>query len=173
MESRIEVLISEEDVRSRIKEIADAISQKYEGEDLLLVGILTGSVFFLTQLAQDISIPVELDFMAASSYGSGTTSSGRVLVKKDLDRSIEGRNVLIVEDIVDTGQTLHLLLDMLSQKNPKSLEVATLLDKPERRRVYMKADYIGFQIPDEFVVGWGMDYDQKYRDLPFIGVINE
>ena len=171
MNDKIEVLIPEEDVRARIKEIAAAISEKYEDEDVLLVGILSGSVFFLTQLAQDMTIPVELDFMAASSYGSGTTSSGKVLVKKDLDRSIEGRNVIVVEDIIDTGMTLHLLLDMLRKKKPKSLEVAALLDKPERRRVYMKADYTGFQIPDEFVVGWGLDYDQKYRDLTFIGII--
>ena len=173
MNDKIEVLIPEEDVRARIKEMADSLSEKYEGEDVLLVGILSGSVFFLTQLAQDMTIPVELDFMAASSYGSGTTSSGKVLVKKDLDRSIEGRNVIVVEDIIDTGMTLHLLLDMLRKKNPKNLEVAALLDKPERRRVYMKADYIGFQIPDEFVVGWGLDYDQKYRDLTFIGIITE
>lgn len=171
MNDKIEVLIPEEDVRARIKEIAAAISEKYEDEDVLLVGILSGSVFFMTQLAQDLTIPVELDFMAASSYGSGTTSSGKVLVKKDLDRSIEGRNVIVVEDIIDTGMTLHLLLDMLRKKKPKSLEVAALLDKPERRRVYMKADYTGFQIPDEFVVGWGLDYDQKYRDLTFIGII--
>ena len=171
MNDKIEVLIPEEDVRARIKEIAAAISEKYEDEDVLLVGILSGSVFFMTQLAQDMTIPVELDFMAASSYGSGTTSSGKVLVKKDLDRSIEGRNVIVVEDIIDTGMTLHLLLDMLRKKKPKSLEVAALLDKPERRRVYMKADYTGFQIPDEFVVGWGLDYDQKYRDLTFIGII--
>ena len=173
MEDRIEVLIPEEDVRARIAEIARVLSEKYAGEDVVLIGILSGSVFFLTELAQNMTIPVELDFMSASSYGSGTTSSGKVLVKKDLDRSIEGRNVIVVEDIVDTGRTLHLLLDMLMQKKPKSLEVCALLDKPERRVVYMKADYVGFQIPDVFVVGWGLDYDQKYRDLPFIGIVNE
>ena len=173
MERKIEVLISEEDVRARIREIAAVLSEKYEGEEVILVGILSGSVFFLTELAMSMTIPVELDFMAASSYGSGTISSGKVLVKKDLDRSIDGRNVIIVEDIIDTGQTLHLLLKMLRKKNPKKLEVAALLDKPERRKVEMKADYVGFEIPDEFVVGWGLDYDQKYRDLPFIGVIKE
>lgn len=173
MEDKIEVLISEEDVRARIAEIAQVLSEKYAGEDVVLVGILSGSVFFLTELAQRMTIPVELDFMAASSYGSGKTSSGKVLVKKDLDRSIEGRNVIVVEDIVDTGRTLHLLLDMLMQKKPKSLEVCALLDKPERRTVYMKADYVGFQIPDVFVVGWGLDYDQRYRDLPFIGIVND
>lgn len=172
MEGKIEVLIPEDDVRARIREIADAISEKYADGDVLLVGILSGSVFFLTELAMKMSVPVEVDFMTASSYGSGTTSSGSVLIKKDLDRSIEGRNVIIVEDIIDTGQTLNLLTKMLKKRNPKTLEVAALLDKPERRKVRMKGDYIGFQIPDEFVVGWGLDYDQKYRDLPFIGIIS-
>ena len=173
MNFSIEVLIPEQDVRDRIQEMADALSEKYAGEEVLLVGILNGSVFFLTELAQKMSIPVEIDFMAASSYGSGTESSGRVLITKDLERSIKGVHVVIVEDIVDTGQTLHLLTEMLMERHPATLEVAVLLDKPERRKVCMDADFIGFEIPDAFVVGWGLDYDQKYRDLPYIGVIKE
>ena len=170
--SSIEVLISEEDVRKRIKEMADTISEKYKDTSVLLIGILNGSVFFLSDLAQKMSIPVEIDFMAASSY-VGTDSTGKVLITKDLERSIKGKHVIIVEDIVDTGQTLHLLCDLLKAKNPLSLEIAALLDKPERRKVCCDADYIGFQIPDKFVVGWGMDYNQKYRDLPFVGVLND
>ena len=173
METKIEVLIPEEDIRARSKELADEISEKYKDEPVLLVGILNGSVFFLADLAQKMSIPVEIDFMAASSYGSGKESSGRVLITKDLARSIEGDHVIIVEDIVDTGQTLHLLTEMLLERNPASLELAVLLDKPSRRKVCLDADYIGFQIPDAFVVGWGLDYDQKYRDLPYIGVIKD
>lgn len=173
MNTKIEVLIPEEDIRKRISELAAELSEKYKGEDVLLVGILTGSVFFLAELAQKMTIPVEIDFMAASSYGSGTESSGRVLITKDLARSIEGDHVIIVEDIVDTGQTLHLLTEMLIERNPASLELAVLLNKPSRRKVCLDADYVGFDIPDAFVVGWGLDYDQKYRDLPYIGVIKE
>ena len=173
MSVKIEVLIPEQDVRDRIKEMADALSEKYAGEEVLLVGILNGSVFFLTELAQKMSIPVKIDFMAASSYGSGTESSGRVLVTKDLERSVKGSHVIIVEDIVDTGQTLHLLSEMIMEREPASFELAVLLDKPARRKVCLDADYIGFEIPDAFVVGWGLDYDQKYRDLPYIGVVTE
>lgn len=173
MSTKIEVLIPEEDIRKRISEIAEELSEKYKGEEVLLVGILNGSVFFLADLAQKMTIPVEIDFMAASSYGSGTESSGRVLITKDLARSIEGDHVIIVEDIVDTGQTLHLLTEMLMERNPASLELAVLLNKPSRRKVCLDADYVGFDIPDAFVVGWGLDYDQKYRDLPYIGVIKE
>ena len=173
MSVSIEVLIPEQDVRDRVREMAEALSTKYAGEEVLLIGILNGSVFFLTELAQKMSIPVEIDFMAASSYGSGTESSGRVLVTKDVERSITGRHVVVVEDIVDTGQTLHLLTEMLMEKKPASLELAVLLDKPARRKVCMDADYVGFEIPDVFVVGWGLDYDQKYRDLPYVGIIKE
>ena len=168
----IEVLISEEDIRARIREMADAISEKYQGQSVVLIGILTGSVFFLTELAQKMTVPVEIDFMSASSY-VGTDSTGKVLITKDLERSIKGKHVIIVEDIVDTGQTLHLLCDLLKAKNPESLEIAALLDKPERRKVCCDADYIGFQIPDKFVVGWGMDYNQNYRELPYVGVLTE
>lgn len=170
--NKFEVLIPEEEIRARIRQMADEISEKYRDEEVLLIGILNGSAFFMTALAQQMSIPLELDFMAASSY-VGKDSTGKVLITKDLDRSIEGRHVIIVEDIVDTGQTLHLLREMLMERRPSSLEVVTLLDKPERRKVDFEADIIGFRIPDRFVVGWGMDYNQKYRELPFIGVINE
>ena len=168
----IEVLIPEDEVRSRIKELADEISERYREDEVILIGILNGSVFFMTALAQLMSIPIEIDFMAASSY-VGTDSTGKVLITKDLARSIEDKHVLIVEDIVDTGQTLHLLREMLQKRNPRTLEVVTLLDKPERRKVDFEADLIGFSIPDKFVVGWGMDYNQKYRELPYIGIINE
>ena len=168
----IDVLISEEKVRSRIREMADEISRDYEGQSVVLLGILNGSVFFLTELAQHMSVPVELDFMAASSY-VGTDSTGKVLITKDLSRSIEGKNVLIVEDIIDTGQTLHLLYGLLQEKSPASLKIAALLDKPDRRKVCCDADYLGFSIPDEFVIGWGLDYNQKYRELPFIGIYRE
>lgn len=170
--SKIDVLIPEEDVRARIREIADEISEKYKGREVIFIGILNGSVFFLTALAQDMSIPIEIDFMAASSY-VGTDSTGKVLITKDLARSIEGKHILIIEDIVDTGQTLHLLKEMLEKRHPASLDIVTLLDKPERRKVEFQADIIGFSIPDRFVVGWGMDYNQKYRELPYIGIINE
>ena len=164
MNDKIEVLITEEDVRTRIREMAAMLSEKYEGEEVLLIGILNGSVFFMTELAQQMSIPVEIDFMAASSYGAGTESSGNVLITKDLERSLDGKH---------TGRTLHLLKDLIQMKSPLSVEVAVLLDKPSRRKVSCDADYVGFQIPDEFVVGWGLDYDQKYRDLTFIGIIKQ
>ncbi|MBQ9031080.1 MAG: hypoxanthine phosphoribosyltransferase [Parasporobacterium sp.] len=170
--SSIEVLIPEEQIRGRIREMAEELSEKYKGQEVVLIGILNGSVFFMTALAQLMTVPIEIDFMAASSY-VGTDSTGKVLITKDLARSIEGRNVLIVEDIVDTGQTLHLLKEMLEQRNPAGIEIVTLLDKPERRKVEFEADIIGFRIPDKFVVGWGMDYNQKYRELPYIGVITE
>jgi len=173
MSSEIQVLIREEDVRARISEMAKAISAHYEGEELLLIGILNGSVFFLTDLAQKLTVPAEIDFMAASSYGSGTESSGNVVVTKDLDRDVKGKHILVVEDIIDTGRTLKVLTKMLLEMEPLSLEVATLLDKPDRRVVDFEADYVGFKIPDVFVVGWGLDFDQRYRDLSFVGVIKE
>ena len=170
--NKIDVLIPEEDVRNRIQEMAAEISEKYKDREVIFIGILNGSVFFLTALAQLMTIPIEIDFIAASSY-VGTDSTGKVLITKDLARSIEGKHILIIEDIVDTGQTLHLLKEMLETKEPASLKVVTLLDKPDRRKVEFEADIIGFRIPDRFVIGWGMDYDQKYRELPYIGVINE
>lgn len=170
--SSFEVLITEEEVKARIKEMAEMFSEKYKDGNVVLVGILNGSVFFLSEFAQRMTIPVEIDFMAASSY-VGTDSTGKVLITKDLSRSIENRNVIIIEDIVDTGRTLKLLCELLNEKKPASLEVVTLLDKPDRRKVGFKADYIGFEIPDKFVIGWGMDYNQKYRNLPYIGVYRD
>lgn len=173
MDGKVEVLIPEEDVRTRIREMADVISAKYRNGNLILIGVLSGAVYFLTELAQNLTVPVEIDFMAASSYGNATESSGKVLIKKDLDRSITGKNVVIVEDIVDTGRTLHLLTEMLKARKPESIEIAVLLDKPDRRKVCADADYVGFEIPDEFVIGWGLDYEQKFRDLPFIGILKK
>lgn len=171
--SRLEVLITENDIRTRIREMADVITEKYAGEEVLLLGILNGSAFFMTELARLLGCPVEIDFMAASSYGGGTQSSGHVIVTKDLERPVEGRHVIVVEDIIDTGRTIKLMTDMLLEKKPASLEVAALLDKPDRRIMDFQAEYVGFEIPDVFVVGWGLDIDQKYRDLAFIGVIEE
>lgn len=168
----MEILLTEAEVKGRIKEMAEAYSEKYKDGNVVLIGILNGSVFFLSEFAQHMTIPVEIDFMAASSY-VGTDSTGKVLITKDLQRSIEGKNVIIIEDIVDTGRTLMLLCNLLKAKNPASLEVVTLLDKPDRRKVGFISDCVGFEIPDKFVIGWGMDYNQKYRNLPYIGVLGD
>jgi hypoxanthine phosphoribosyltransferase len=171
MSERVRELISEADVNARIAELGAQISADYAGESVFLLCILKGGVFFTTELAKRITVPVSLDFMSVSSYGAGTESSGVVRIIKDLDSSIEGKNVLVVEDIIDTGRTLSYLLENLKQRGPKSLKLCALLDKPERRVSDVEVDYKGFQIPDEFVVGYGMDYDQKYRNLPYIGVV--
>lgn len=171
MADKIRVMISEEDVDAKIAEIGKQISEDYAGEEVHLVCILKGSVFFTCELAKRITIPVSLDFMSVSSYGDGTSSSGIVKLAKDLDETIEGKNVIVIEDIIDSGRTLHYLLDVLRKRNPKSMKLCTLLDKPERRVVDVKVDYTGFAIPDEFVVGYGLDYAQKYRNLPYIGVV--
>lgn len=171
MSEKISVLISEESVAKRIAEMGAQISRDYAGESVCLLCILKGSVFFTTELAKHITVPVLLDFMSVSSYGSGTTSSGNVRIVKDLDTPIEGQHVLVVEDIIDTGHTLAYLMEYLEQRRPKSLKLCTLLDKPERRVSDVKVDYTGFEIPDKFVVGYGLDYDQKYRNLPYVGVI--
>ncbi|MBE5952341.1 MAG: hypoxanthine phosphoribosyltransferase [Lachnospiraceae bacterium] len=173
MEDKIRVLISEEDVTKRINEIAEQISKDYEGEEVLLVCVLKGSVFFTTALASRITVPVTLDFMQVSSYGNETVSSGRVKILKDLDDSIRDKNVIVVEDIIDSGRTLSHLMSFLSVREPKSLKLCALLDKPSRREVPVDVDYIGMQIPDLFVVGYGLDYAQKYRNLPYIGVIEQ
>ena len=167
----INVHLTEEELDKRIREMAAQISKDFDGEPITLICILKGSVFFTCDLAKRISNPVELDFMKVSSYGSGTSSSGRVKIEQDLDENIEGKNVLVVEDIIDSGRTLSYLLDILGRRNPKSLKLCTLLDKPDRRVVEVDVDYVGFEIPDEFVVGYGLDYDQKYRDLPYIGYV--
>ena len=171
MKHKISTMYSEEQVNERVREIAAQIDKDFGGEEVHLICILKGSIFFTAELAKRMESSVTLDFMSVSSYGDGTESSGRVKIVKDLDESIEGKNVIVVEDIIDSGRTLSFLMDMLSARNPKSLKLCTLLNKPDRRVTDVKVDYIGFDIPDEFVVGYGMDYAQRYRTLPFIGVV--
>ena len=171
MSETIHELISEADVAAKIAELGAQISKDYDGEEIYMLCILKGGVFFMTELANHITVPVSLDFMSVSSYGSQTRSSGNVRIIKDLDTPIEGKHVLVVEDIIDTGRTLAYLLDNLQQRNPKSLKLCTLLDKPEERVTEVDVDYVGFQIPDKFVVGYGLDYDQHYRNLPYIGIV--
>ena len=172
MEQKIDVMIDEATVEARIAVIAQQLSKEYEGKTIHIIGVLKGSVFFMCELAKRLTVPVTMDFMSVSSYGSGTESSGVVRIVKDLDESIAGKNVLIVEDIIDSGRTLAYLIEILKQRNPESIHLCTLLDKPERRvKKQVKVDYTCFEIPDEFVVGFGLDYDQKYRNLPYIGVV--
>ena len=171
MSENIRVLVDEEAVDKRIAELGEEISKAYEGKEVHLICVLKGGVFFMCELAKRIKVPVSMDFMSVSSYGSGTTSSGIVKIVKDLDEAIEGKDVLVVEDIIDSGRTLSHLLEILWNRKPNSIKLCTLLDKPERRVTDVKVDYTGFNIPDEFVVGYGLDYDQKYRNLPFIGVV--
>ena len=171
MSEQIEVLLSEEEVDARIRQLGEQISKDYAGKDIYLICILKGASFFACELAKRITVPVFLDFMSVSSYGKSSESSGVVKIVKDLDEEIEGRDVLVVEDIIDSGRTLNYLLEYLQNKNPKSLRLCTLLDKPERRAVEVHVDYTCFQIPDEFIVGYGLDYAQKYRNLPYIGVV--
>lgn len=166
-----EVLISEEQLAAKVAELGARISKDYEGKRLIILGVLKGSVVFMTDLLRQITIPVEMDFMAVSSYGSGTKTSGVVKILKDLDRLIQGYHVLIVEDILDSGMTLSYLTELLRDRNPASIRIATLLDKPDRRKVDIKPDYVGFRIPDEFVVGYGLDYAELYRNLPYVGVL--
>jgi hypoxanthine phosphoribosyltransferase len=168
----VSVLIPEDKINARIVELAEQISADFAGETVKLLCILKGSVIFTCELAKRLTVPVLFDFMQVSSYGSGTESSGKLKIKKDLDEPIEGDNVIIIEDIIDSGNTLHRLVPMLLERGPKSLRVCTLLDKPDRRVADVKVDYNGFVIPDEFVVGYGLDYDQKYRNLPYIGVLH-
>lgn len=171
MSERIKVLISETEVDEKIEALGKQISKDYEGRQVHLICVLKGGAFFMCELAKRITTPVSLDFMSVSSYGDGTSSSGVVRIAKDLDESIEGKDVLIVEDIIDSGRTLYYLMDVLRQRHPNSLRLCTLLDKPERREKDVKVDYVGFEIPDEFVVGYGLDYAQKYRNLPYIGLV--
>ena len=166
------VLISEEALAAKVAEMGARISKDYEGQKLIILGVLKGSVVFMTDLLRQITIPVEMDFMAVSSYGSGTKTSGVVKILKDLDRLIQGYHVLIVEDILDSGMTLSYLTELLRDRNPASIRIATLLDKPERRKVEIKPDYVGFTIPDEFVVGYGLDYAELYRSLPYVGILD-
>jgi hypoxanthine phosphoribosyltransferase len=166
-----EVLVGAEDLQRRVVELGEEISRDYAGRSLLLIGVLKGAVFFLSDLMRYIDIPVEVDFMAVASYGSATDSSGVVRILKDLDAAIEDRDVLIVEDIVDSGLTLQYLLRNLGSRGPRTLEVCALLTKPERRKVDLPTRYVGFEIPDRFVVGYGLDYAERYRNLPFVAVL--
>ncbi|MCD7774226.1 MAG: hypoxanthine phosphoribosyltransferase [Clostridiales bacterium] len=168
------VLFSEEQLKAVIKSLGEQITRDYEEKNLLLVSILKGSVIIMADLMREIKIPAEIDFMAVSSYGGDTKTSGTVKIIKDLDRDIAGYDLLIVEDILDSGKTLSYLKDILTARNPKSIKICTLFDKPERREVpNIKADYVGAVVPDEFIVGYGLDYDQKYRNLPFVGILKE
>ena len=171
MAEHIKVLLSEKEVDDRIQAIGDQISKDYAGKQVHLICVLKGGSFFMCELAKRISVPVSLDFMSVSSYGSDTKSSGIVKIVKDLDESIKDKDVIVVEDIVDSGRTLSYLLEMLKDRSPGSLRLCTLLDKPDRRVVEVNVDYTGFQIPDQFVVGYGLDYDQRYRNLPYIGIV--
>jgi len=173
MIDKVRVMIPEEQVTLRIKELAGQISKDYEGKSVHLICILKGSIVFSCDLAKRITVPVTFDFMSVSSYGNETVSSGRVRILKDLDESIQGRNVLIVEDIIDSGRTLAYLKELLGGRAPESLEICTLLDKPDRRETEVDVKYVGFVIPDEFVVGYGLDYNQYYRNLPYVGVIEQ
>jgi hypoxanthine phosphoribosyltransferase len=168
---KISELISQKAVETRIAEIAEQINKEYEGRDVHLICILKGSLFFTCELAKRLTVPVTIDFIQVSSYGSGTVSSGNIKIKKELDESIEGRDVIVIEDIIDSGNTLSRLVPYLQKMGPASLKICTLLDKPDRREADVNVDYNGFDIPDKFVVGYGLDYDQKYRNLPYIGVI--
>ena len=171
MAEHVDILLSEQEVDKRIQEIGEQISRDYAGKEVHLVCVLKGGSFFMCELAKRITVPVTLDFMSVSSYGSSTKSSGVVKIVKDLDEPLKDKNVIVVEDIVDSGRTLSYLLEMLKDRHPASLSLCTLLDKPERRVVDVNVDYTGFNIPDEFVVGYGLDYDQRYPNLPYIGIV--
>ena len=167
-----EILVQPDDLARRVRELGAEITRDYEDRPLLLVGVLKGAIFFLSDLMREIDIPVEVDFMAVASYGSATDSSGVVRILKDLDAAIEGRDVLIVEDIVDSGLTLQYLLRSLGARNPRTLEVCALLTKPERRKVELEPRYVGFEIPDRFVIGYGLDHAERFRNLPYVAVLD-
>ncbi|TJX15573.1 hypoxanthine phosphoribosyltransferase [Tissierella creatinini] len=168
-----EVIVSEQDIAKRIKELGQVITKDYKDKDLVVIGILKGAVIFMSELVKNIKLPIIMDFMAVSSYGKSTISTGEVRIIKDLDFSVEGKDLLIVEDIIDTGLTLNYLTDILKKRGANSVKICTLLDKPERRSVEVKVDYLGFEIPDEFVIGYGLDYAEQYRNLPYVGVLKE
>jgi hypoxanthine phosphoribosyltransferase len=168
-----EILVQADDLRHRVRQLGAQISEDYRDRDLVLVGVLKGAVFFLSDLMREIHVPCEVDFMAVASYGSATDSSGVVRILKDLDAAIEGRDVLIVEDIVDSGLTLQYLLRSLGARGPSSLEVCALLTKPERRKVDLPTRYVGFEIPNRFAIGYGLDHGERYRNLPFVAALNE
>jgi hypoxanthine phosphoribosyltransferase len=168
-----EILMDEKKIREKIKEIGHNISEEYKGKELVLIGVLKGSVMFMSDLMKEITIPCSMDFMAVSSYGSSTKSSGVVRILKDLDFEIEGKDVIIVEDIIDSGVTLKYLIEYLNGRKPNSLEIVCLLSKPERRKAEIDVKYTGFTVPDYFLVGYGLDYAEKYRNLPYIGILKE
>ncbi len=168
-----EVLIDEDSLRARIAELGEEVSTDYAGRDLLLIGVLKGAVFFMADLMRHVTVPCEVDFMAISSYGAATDSSGVVRILKDLDINIKGRDVLVVEDIIDSGLTLSYLMRNLASRDPSSLEVCALLTKPERRREEVPVRYVGFEIPNRFVIGYGLDFAERYRNLPYVGVLRE
>ena len=172
MSETIRVLISEEEIDKKIREMGAQISKEYKGKQVHLICVLKGGVFFMCELAKRISVPVTMDFMNVSSYGDASVSSGVIRIAKDLDETLENKDVIVVEDIIDSGRTLYYLMDILAKRKPKSMKLCTLLDKPERRVKDVKVDYVGFNIPDEFVVGYGLDYDQRYRNLPYVGVLD-
>ncbi|WP_018702546.1 hypoxanthine phosphoribosyltransferase [Anaeromusa acidaminophila] len=165
------VLLSEEELQQRVRELGEEISKEYAGKEILMIGVLRGAVMFMADLARAIDVPVMIDFMAVSSYGTSTSSSGIVRILKDLDEEVAGKHVLIVEDIIDSGLTLSYLVDNIKSRQPASVRICTLLNKPERRKVDLEVNYNGFTVPDEFVVGYGLDYAEKYRNLPFIGIL--
>jgi hypoxanthine phosphoribosyltransferase len=167
-----EVLVDEVTLRNRVAELGDEISRDYQGRDLLLIGVLKGAVFFMADLMRHLTVPCEIDFMAISSYGASTDSSGVVRILKDLDINIEGREVLVVEDIIDSGLTLSYLMRNLEAREPASLEVCALMTKPERRQIDVPVRYIGFEIPNRFVIGYGLDFAERYRNLPYVGVLD-
>ena len=168
-----QVLYSEEELRQRVKELGCQITADYSGREPMLVSVLRGSYIFMADLTRSINLDVTVDFMVVSSYGAGTVSSGQVEIKKDLSDAIEGRDLIIVEDILDSGNTLYYLMDVLRARKPASIRICTLMDKPERRTKPITADYVGFTIPDAFIVGYGLDFDEKYRNLPYVGVLKE
>ena len=168
-----EVLCTEQQLREKIAELGAAITKDYAGKDLLMVSILKGSVMVMADLMRAVDLPLQIDFMNVSSYGSGTETKGAVKILKDLDVDIKGKNLLIVEDIRDSGVTLHTLMNLLRQREPASIEICTLFSKPSRRKVEVEAKYIGFEIPDAFIVGYGLDYDERFRNLPYVGILKE
>ena len=170
-EDVLRVLLSEDEIREKVRELGGKITADYKNSNLMLVTVLKGAVVFLADLMRQIDVPAEIDFMVVSSYGSGVKSSGVVKIVKDLDVPLAGKDILIVEDILDSGLTLSYIKELLESRGPRSLRIATLLDKPSRRKVDLQADYIGFSVPDEFVIGYGLDYDEKYRNLPYIGIL--
>ena len=170
-EDVLRVLLSEDEIREKVRELGGKITADYKNSNLMLVTVLKGAVVFLADLMRQIDVPAEIDFMVVSSYGSGVKSSGVVKIVKDLDVPFAGKDILIVEDILDSGLTLSYIKELLESRGPRSIRIATLLDKPSRRKVDLQADYIGFSVPDEFVIGYGLDYDEKYRNLPYIGIL--